>query len=65
MPLMIASPLPISDEQRAALEVMARSSSLPYRKVVQSRALLFAADGVAINEVARRCGPYRENQVAR
>ena len=33
MPLMIASPLPISDEQRAALEVMACSSSLLYRKV--------------------------------
>ena len=61
MPLMIASPLPISDEQRAALEVMARSSSLPYRKVVQSRALLFAADGVAINEVARRCGTSAES----
>ena len=56
MPLMIASPLPISDEQRAALEVMACSSSLLYRKVVQSRALLFAADGVAMNEVAPRCG---------
>ena len=47
MPLMIASPLPISDEQRAALEVMARSSSLPYRKVVQSR-------GVAV--CSRWCG---------
>ena len=61
MPLMIASPLPISGEQRAALEVMARSSSLLYRKVVQSRALLFAADGVAISEVARRCGTSAES----
>ena len=61
MPLMVASPLPISDEQRAALEVMACSSSLRYRKVVQSRALLFAADGVAINEVAPRCGTSAES----
>lgn len=58
---MIASPLPMSDEQRAALEVMARSSSLPHRMVVQSRALLFAADGVATNEVARRCGTSAES----
>jgi transposase len=29
---------------------------LPHRKVVQAKALLLAADGVATNEVARRCG---------
>ena len=46
----------MSDEQREALERMARSSSLPHREVVQARALLMAADGVATNEVARRCG---------
>ena len=34
---------------------MARSPSLPHRQVVQARALLLAADGVATNEVARRC----------
>ncbi len=51
----------MSDHQRAALEVMARSSSLPHRKVVQSRALLLAADGVATNEVARRCGTSAES----
>jgi transposase len=45
----------MSVEQRAALEVMARSSSLPHRQVVQAKALLLAADGVATNEVARRC----------
>jgi len=45
----------MSDDQRAALEVMARSRSLPHRKVVQARALLLAADGVPTNEVARRC----------
>ncbi len=46
----------MSDEQREALEVMARSSSLAHRTVVQARALVMAADGVATNEVARRCG---------
>jgi transposase len=55
MPVLIAEPLPMSVEQRAALESMARSTSLPHRQVVQARALLLAADGVATNEVARRC----------
>ena len=56
MPIIAAGPLPMSDEQRAVLEVMAKSSSLPHRQVVQAKALLLAADGVATNEVARRCG---------
>lgn len=46
----------MSDEQRAALVRMARSSSLPHRQVVQAKALLLAVDGVATNDVARRCG---------
>jgi len=56
MPVVIAEPLSMSDEQRAALVTLARSSSLPHRQVVQAKALLLAADGVATNEVARRCG---------
>jgi transposase len=55
MPMMGALRLPMSEEQRAALQRMARSTSLPHRKVVQANALLMAADGVATNEVARRC----------
>ena len=35
---------------------MARSTSLPHRGVVQAKALLWAADGVANEEIARRCG---------
>jgi transposase len=46
----------MTDDQRAALERMARSRSLPHRQVVQAKALLLAADGVGTNEVARRCG---------
>jgi len=55
MPVLVAEPLVMSDEQRAALERMQRSTSLAHRQVVQAKALLLAADGVATNEVARRC----------
>ena len=50
-----AHALPVTEQQRAALEQIARSGSLPHRQVVQARALLLAADGVGTNEVARRC----------
>jgi transposase len=45
----------MSTGQRSELEVMARSTTLPHRAVVQARGLLLAGDGVGINEVARRC----------
>jgi len=35
---------------------MAASSVLPHRQVVQARALLWAGDGVANEEIARRIG---------
>ena len=35
---------------------MAASTSLPHRQVVQARGLLWASDGVANEEIARRCG---------
>ena len=35
---------------------MSRSTVLPHRRVVQARALLLAAEGVANEEIARRCG---------
>jgi transposase len=55
MTVMLAAPsLRVSDEQRSELERVARSSSMPHRSVVQARALLYSADGVAIYEVARR-----------
>ena len=55
MPLVIAPPIKMSDDQRAALVSMAKSSSLPHRSVTQAKALLCAADGVANEEIARRC----------
>ena len=56
MPVMTAAALPVSDTQRAELERMAASTSLPHRQVVQARGLLWASDGVANEEIARRCG---------
>jgi transposase len=56
MPVMTAPPLAMSDEQRTALEKMAHATSLPHRTVTQSKALIWAADGVANEEIARRCG---------
>jgi transposase len=53
---MTAVALPVSAAQRAELERMAASTSLPHRQVVQARGLLWASDGVANEEIARRCG---------
>src|SRR5947207_3391872 len=55
MPVMVAAPLKVTKRQRSDLAVFARSRSLPHRMVVQSKALLLAADGVANGEIARRC----------
>jgi transposase len=55
MSVMIAAPLKVTKRQRVELESIARSRSLPHRRVVQAKALLLAADGVANEEIARRC----------
>ena len=51
---MVASALPVTDEQRMDLGRVAGSSVLPHRQVLQARASLWAADGVANEEIARR-----------
>src|SRR4051812_50086641 len=51
-----AGRLLISDEQRAELEALANSPSLPHRVVRQAHGLLDAADGVANEEIGRRRG---------
>src|SRR5512142_2682912 len=51
---MVAAALLVTDEQRVDLARMAASSVLPHRQVVQAKALLWAADGVANEEIARR-----------
>jgi transposase len=56
MPIITAAALVMSESQRAELARMAASSVLPHRQVVQARALLWAGDGVANEEIARRAG---------
>ncbi len=51
-----APPLSVTDDQRVALERLARSTSARHRTVQRARALLLAANGVANNEIARRVG---------
>src|SRR5436190_222834 len=51
-----AARLLLSDEQRAELVAMANSPSLPHRVVRQAKGLLDAADGMANEEIGRRCG---------
>jgi len=53
--LVVAAALPVTDDQRRDLGRMAASSVLPHRRVVQAQALLWAAEGVANEEIARRC----------
>lgn len=54
--VVVAAPLLMSVEERGRLEVIAGSSVLLHRQVVQARALLLAGDGAANNEIARLCG---------
>ncbi len=46
----------MSDGQREALEVLARSQTAPHRQVQRAGALLLAADGVANTRIASRVG---------
>ena len=55
MPVVVAAALVMTAQDRAALETMAVSTSLPHRQVRQAKGLLLAADGVANAEIARRC----------
>ena len=51
---MVAAALPMTDVQRGQLARVASSSTRSHRQVVQARALLLAAEGVANAEIARR-----------
>ena len=50
-----AAKLKVTRKQWGELERMARSKSLPHRRVMQARGLLLAAQGVANAEIARCC----------
>jgi transposase len=53
---MVAAALVATVEQKAQLERMAASTSLPHRQVVQARGLLWVCEGMANDEIGRRCG---------
>src|SRR5262245_58177194 len=55
MSLRAAPALRLSVEQRGELMRMSRSTVLPHRRVVQARALLMAAEGIANEQIARDC----------
>jgi hypothetical protein len=48
----------LSDEERAALQSLARSYTLPYWQVVRAQMVLMAAEGMRNEEIAARlnCG---------
>ncbi len=54
--MLAAPPLRLADAERSALDRLARSSSTAHRSVLQAKALLLTADGVANYEIARRVG---------
>jgi transposase len=51
-----AAALVVSDGQRDALEVVAKSQTAPFRQVQRARVLLLAADGVANARIAEQTG---------
>ncbi len=51
-----AAALVVSDGQREALEVIAKSQTAPFRQVQRARVLLLAADGVANARIADQVG---------
>ena len=55
MRVVTAPALSLMVAQRAELERVASSTSLPHRQVVQARGLLWAGEGVGNQEIARRC----------
>lgn len=55
MPVLSAPALTLTKTSRAALQRIARSTSQSHRRVTHAKALLWAAGGVANEEIARRC----------
>jgi transposase len=50
----------LTDEQRSALESLARSYTLPYWRVVRAQMVLLAAQGLRNDEIAARLNCRRE-----
>lgn len=56
MPLMTATPIAVSAEERAQLELLVRAHSTPQQLAMRARVVLQAADNVGVREAARRLG---------
>ena len=50
----------LTDEQRTALESLARSYTLPYRQVIREQMVLLAAQGLRNDQIAERVNCRRE-----
>ncbi len=50
----------LSDEERAVLEATARKYTLAYRDVVRAKIILLCAEGLPMEEIARRTDTRRE-----
>ena len=50
----------LTDEQRAALESLARSYTLPYWQVIRAQMVLLAAEGLRNDQIAARLNCRRE-----
>src|SRR3954451_20607978 len=53
----------LTDEERASLEQMGRTTSAPAGVVARARALVAVADGCSYTEAARRVGRRSDNAV--
>ncbi|MDQ2781068.1 MAG: IS630 family transposase, partial [Actinomycetota bacterium] len=51
-----AAALAMSDGQRQALRVLARSQTAPHRQVQRAEVLLLAGEGIANTQIAQRVG---------
>lgn len=55
----IAVPIILLPEEHATLDVWAREGNLPYRKVVRTKTINMAADGVLNQDIAKHLGISR------
>ena len=60
MPRHSPYPIELSDDQRAALESLARSYTLPYWQVIRAQMVLLAAQGLRNDQIAHRLNCRRE-----
>jgi transposase len=60
MPRRSPYPIDLTDDQRAALESLTRSYTLPYWQVIRAQMVLLAAQGLGNDQIAQRLSCRRE-----